>query len=316
MRGASLSRATTAVVGSIICVPALASTASATPVIRSATVGYANNTITITGTGFGADAKATLGTVALQTLSATQLQIVAAFPTNANLSSLVPGSYLLYLTFSNQLPVIFEVTLGAAGPQGPPGATGPQGPAGPQGLPGPAGPAGSPGPQGPSGTLASFEKLAGLSYTMAGSVGTISVTYATNGNAILTCVLPPLPPPPPNFPGTYTVTPSITYSCGNTLAITSFAFSVDGNTLTVGDDASISLTGTASGNTFSATGGPIIFSSGQGTVTESFSLNGVFDPDTSVWSGTFQVQTVLQGNSGIELPSCSNGPFNVQGIHQ
>src|SRR5215831_12127403 len=105
MRGTSLSRATNAVVGCIMWALALASTASATPVIRSATVSYANNTITITGTGFGADAKGTLGAVALQTLSATQLQIVAAFPTNANPSSFVPGSYLLYVTFSNQLPV-------------------------------------------------------------------------------------------------------------------------------------------------------------------------------------------------------------------
>lgn len=66
-----------------------------------------------------------------------------------------PGTYLLEVAAAgNQGAVSYDaadVTLGAAGSEGPPGAQGPAGTSGPQGPAGPAGPMGATGPQGPQG---------------------------------------------------------------------------------------------------------------------------------------------------------------------
>src|SRR4029077_13478315 len=120
----------------------LAANANAIPLISSATVDYVNNTLTINGSGFGSNPKATLGSTSLTTQTASNTKIVAAVPASSPASSFVSGSYGLLVTFSNAIPALFDVALGGIGPPGP---------MGPQGVPGPPGPAGSIGPQGPPG---------------------------------------------------------------------------------------------------------------------------------------------------------------------
>jgi lamin tail-like protein/collagen triple helix repeat protein len=72
---------------------------------------------------------------------------------------------------------------GARGPEGPAGPVGPKGPIGPQGLEGASGPRGEPGPG-----LESLEDLAGLACTAADVAGSISITYDSARQAVLTCV--------------------------------------------------------------------------------------------------------------------------------
>jgi len=120
------------------------------PVIESATVNSAANTITISGIGFNTRIKPTvnLGGTNLTVNSYTSTTVVA------NLGSVTaPGTYLLTLT-DGLLPAVADVTLGAVGPQGPQGAigaTGAQGPQGPIGFPGPQGAQGPIGPTGLAG---------------------------------------------------------------------------------------------------------------------------------------------------------------------
>lgn len=96
--------------------------------------------------------------------------------------------------------------LGAQGPQGPAGATGatgPQGESGASGSPGATGPSGlegPAGPQGPAGVVGSIDALAGVPCTRSGSVGSIALSYTSDGYLTLQCVLPaalPSAPPPP-----------------------------------------------------------------------------------------------------------------------
>lgn len=110
----------------------------------------------------------------------------------------------------HELAVVWNVQgpKGDPGPTGPPGPEGPRGPAGadgmvgPAGAPGPAGPAGAQGtpgaqglqgpqgPQGPkgdSGVLASFDAVAGLACSIAGSAGKISLDWDAQRHAVLTC---------------------------------------------------------------------------------------------------------------------------------
>src|SRR5262249_23518292 len=54
------------------------------------------------------------------------------------------------------------------------------------GIVGPQGPAGAPGP---AGIVASFDNLAGLACTLNGTVGTVAILYAPNGDATLRCVV-------------------------------------------------------------------------------------------------------------------------------
>jgi Collagen triple helix repeat (20 copies) len=125
--------------------------AAGLPFIESSTVDSTHGTLTIAGQNFGSAAAVTLDAVRLTTKSSSSSQIVATFPSTNPLSSFVAGTYYLSVQFSNQLPVIFTVEMGAAGAQGPPGAAGPAGPAGPQGVAGPTGPAGATGATGPMG---------------------------------------------------------------------------------------------------------------------------------------------------------------------
>jgi hypothetical protein len=108
----------------------------------------------------GARPQVTLGTLSLSVVSVTATQIDALVP-----ASVVPGSYLLTVTFGKSKSGgddegksdEFWVTIGAAGPTGatgaagPAGVPGPSGPVGAQGAQGSAGLAGSPGLAGPAG---------------------------------------------------------------------------------------------------------------------------------------------------------------------
>ena len=98
-------------------------------VIASATLNFANNTITISGSNFRPDPVVRFGTVDLSVVSSTPSQIVAAFPAGSPASSLAPGTYLLSVR-SKQVGAAatnFEVTIGASGPVGPQGPPGPTG---------------------------------------------------------------------------------------------------------------------------------------------------------------------------------------------
>jgi lamin tail-like protein len=76
--------------------------------------------------------------------------------------------------------------------RGPRGDSGPAGAAGAQGEPGPAGPAGPHGPKGDPGPgLSSFEGLNGLACTFDGDQGTIQIEYGADGQAEITCAIPP-----------------------------------------------------------------------------------------------------------------------------
>jgi hypothetical protein len=149
----------------LITVPRLAhASAQVAVVVNSATVDYSTNLLTVTGQNFGTIAPG----VRLNGFQLTVQSFNAGTQTIvANMAmSLPPGSYLLAVTTGNgstnstQVSE-FDITLGAAGPQGAQGAPGPQGQQGPQGEPGPAGapgpastvagPAGPSGPPGPSG---------------------------------------------------------------------------------------------------------------------------------------------------------------------
>jgi outer membrane lipoprotein-sorting protein len=157
-----------------------ATQAGGLPLVISATVDYAHNTLTISGQNFGSGPTVTLDALAFPTQASASSQIVANFPSSRAPSSFTPGTYFLTLTFKNQLPAVFAVDIGANGAQGPAGpagapgspgvagATGPAGPAGPQGLPGPFGPAGATGAAGAQG-------LQGV----AGPAGPIGLTGST-----------------------------------------------------------------------------------------------------------------------------------------
>jgi hypothetical protein len=188
----------------------------------------------IVGKNFGVAAapKVQLGSFTLTPSSYSPTVIVAPLPSSAG-----PASYPLWVQSFVSTPwgtiglwTYLGVTLGAVGPQGPQGVAGPTGPQGPKGDPGasvvasslpvgdpncPAGGSkfvvgtqtsyacngsqGIQGLQGPPGSsgLSSFNNLNGLSCSIAGTAGTISLTFASNGVATLTCNLPPPPPPPP-----------------------------------------------------------------------------------------------------------------------
>ena len=119
--------------------------AAGLPLIVGATVDYTGNTITINGQNFGGSPNVTLDGKAFRTASIATSQIVADFPNGTPASSFTPGTYLLTITYKNQLPSIFAIDIGANGPPGPQGPKGATGPAGPQGATGPAGPQGLPG---------------------------------------------------------------------------------------------------------------------------------------------------------------------------
>jgi Collagen triple helix repeat (20 copies) len=138
----------------VLAISSSAAPAAGLPLVISATVDYAHNTLTISGQNFGASPMVTLDSLSFGTQSSGSSQIVANFPSGKVPASFTPGTYFLTVTFKNQLPTIFGVDIGANGAAGPAGPAGAPGSPGAQGSPGPAGPAGLqgiPGPFGPAG---------------------------------------------------------------------------------------------------------------------------------------------------------------------
>ncbi len=119
--------------------------------VNNATINYADNQVTISGTSFETLKKSPtvlFSGAPLTIASYSDSQIVAKLPANT-----AAGTYVMIV--ANSLGEFTEVdlTYGATGPQGPmgpPGANGAQGPIGP---PGPQGPTGATGPQGPEGIM-------------------------------------------------------------------------------------------------------------------------------------------------------------------
>ena len=117
------------------------------PVVISTTVDSAHNILTINGQNFGSNPVITLGSLKFTTAAgSSSTRIVGDFPAGNPASSFAPGTYFMTVQFSNQLPSIYTVDIGAQG------AAGPQGPIGPQGVAGAPGPQGLQGPAGAQGT--------------------------------------------------------------------------------------------------------------------------------------------------------------------
>lgn len=120
--------------------------------VNNATINYADNQVTLSGTSFETLKKSPtvlFSGAPLTLASYSDSQIVAELPANT-----VAGTYVMIV--ANSLGEFTEVdlTYGATGPQGPAGPAGANGAQGPMGLPGlmgPAGPAGVAGPVGPIG---------------------------------------------------------------------------------------------------------------------------------------------------------------------
>ncbi len=93
------------------------------PLITETLVDAENGTLTINGYDFGGEAPTvTLGMTALPVLAVTESGVVAGLP------ELLPGTYLLAISWTDGAGAVFYPTLGAVGPAGP---------AGPQGEPAP-----------------------------------------------------------------------------------------------------------------------------------------------------------------------------------
>ena len=102
------------------------------PLITEALVDAENGTLTINGFDFTGEAPTvTLGMSVLPVLSLTETGVVTGLP------EVLPGTYLLALSWADGAGAVFYPTLGAVGPAGP---------AGPQGEPGPFLSAGSTSP--------------------------------------------------------------------------------------------------------------------------------------------------------------------------
>jgi hypothetical protein len=149
------------------------SKAQLVPLIEKAVVNSTAGTVTIEGSGFATSKKPTvfLGGVQLTVTSFSATTIVAS-----TAAVTTPGSYLLVVN-DDVLPGLFEVTLGAVGPQGAMGLQGPIGPAGPAGATGAAGsigPAGATGSIGPAGATGSIGPAGAT-----GSIGPAGATGAT-----------------------------------------------------------------------------------------------------------------------------------------
>ena len=309
----------------------------AVPEILRADTGNSVTTLFIDGVNFGtALPTVTLADRHLVVINSSDTHIEAMLPSWAG-----PGSYTLVVAAAAGVSgnaresAPFEVTIGAVGPkgdtgaQGPTGATGPQGPQGPAGATGPSGPAGPAGaagaqgiagpagaqgpagPQGPAGTLASFDALSGLACTRNNTAGTIALSYATNGDALLRCVLPP--PPPSPLAGTYTLSPQIHFSCVFGFAnfnIASFVFSGSPGSVTVFGGPE-EMSGSLNGAQFNVQGTGTV-SGPAGNVNATYRLSGTFDASANTWTGTFLPSF---SGGGVELTDCNGRQFGVTGTH-
>ena len=90
------------------------------PLITEALVDAENGTLTINGFDFSVDVPTvSLGMATLPVLSVTEWGVVAGLP------ELLPGTYLLAVTWADGAGAVFYPTLGAVGPEGPQGEPGP-----------------------------------------------------------------------------------------------------------------------------------------------------------------------------------------------
>jgi hypothetical protein len=144
------------------------------PAIVTASVVGSN--LNITGVNFPASGpvSATLGGSSLTIASFSTTSILASVS-----ASLSPGSYPLWVQFSQSTWVSLDVSVGALGPQGPAGPTGAMGAAGLQG------PQGSPGVEGPAGqsVVGASLNVSDPNCPFGGSefITASGVTYACNG---------------------------------------------------------------------------------------------------------------------------------------
>ena len=98
------------------------------PLITEARVDVENGTLTINGYDFAGEVPTvTLGMMALPVLSVTESGVVAGLP------ELLPGTYLLAVSWTDGAGAVFYPTLGAVGPAGPPGPRGESAPIVPMG---------------------------------------------------------------------------------------------------------------------------------------------------------------------------------------
>lgn len=211
MNGLNLPAPLRAILGAIflISIPSYAAHAAGVPVVISTTVDSTHNALTINGQNFGSNAVITLGSVKFTTVSSSSTQIQGSFPASNPASSFTPGTYFLTLQFTSQVPSIYTVVIGAAGPQGPqgvaglpgakgatgspgpmgaagaPGPVGPQGPAGATGVMGPAGPAGATGPAGPLGAQGPTGPQGPQGSPGVANVGSVATTVLMCVNAVV-----------------------------------------------------------------------------------------------------------------------------------
>ena len=90
------------------------------PLITEALVDAENGTLTINGYDFGGEVPmVTLGMTALPVLSVTESGVLAGLP------ELLPGTYLLAVSWTDGAGAVFYPTLGAVGPAGPQGEPAP-----------------------------------------------------------------------------------------------------------------------------------------------------------------------------------------------
>src|SRR5437773_12073951 len=85
------------------------------PLVISVTVDYTHSTLTINGQNFGSSPTITVDSLTFPTSSSSSSQIVGNFPSGVAPSSFTPGTYFLTLQFTNQLPAVFTVDIGANG---------------------------------------------------------------------------------------------------------------------------------------------------------------------------------------------------------
>jgi len=162
-----LAQIPSAILWSSLLLGAAAAPASASErvVISQVQLNSSLTQMTITGQGFAAGEKVTLGSsnITSQCSLGSATIITCGFTPALN-----PGEYRVVVSKNEDHFDVFDVTAplaGPAGPAGPTGATGPAGPQGPQGPAGPQGPqglkgdtgaTGATGPQGPPGANGTF----------------------------------------------------------------------------------------------------------------------------------------------------------------
>ena len=148
------------------------------PVVNNGTINYGKGQVTLNGSGFepaNTAPSVRVNGAALKIDSFSNVQIVATLQANAAV-----GSYSLTVTNSQGAATLFDITYGAAGPQGPAGSQGPAGPQGVAGVQGPTGPTGQRGPQGPQGGALSYSSNGILYAQLSEQYGKVSVLTLKN----------------------------------------------------------------------------------------------------------------------------------------